>query len=341
MPVASWASCFTADYSFVNEGLAAHTGSTQSSGTALQRRQFRIGGRNTARLAGARQCARQLCPFRSDTRRLAGLLVRRTLLCQELPTPPPNAGGVPAATLQRRRASASGSTRRARSARAATSSSTAWALVSSASMPSAGPGQRAWVPIDDSGDQRPVGPGSGQAGPYRGLASWSATLDCGSAAQLLRSADAALQSGEREDVAADLARSSGWCAPTRNRLRIRDLWRPASSQNFCFDAKAKKRGTSMKIARRQPGLGTAVAGAGPLLGRSRSRFVHAAPAVARRVLFFYFPDGSGGTTASGEPSLWHAKRPGARFCSERSAASARSRCAMTAFFKRPEHGADR
>jgi len=69
----------------------------------------------------------------------------------------------------------------------------------------------------------------------------------------------------------------------------------------------------MKIARRQllSGLlGTAVAGAGAsLLGRARLRSVHAAPAVARRVLFFYFPDGVAGPTASGGPSPWHLSGP--------------------------------
>ncbi len=57
-------------------------------------------------------------------------------------------------------------------------------------------------------------------------------------------------------------------------------------------------------------LGTAAgAAASYLLGQPTQRRAHAAPATARRILFFYFPDGVAGPTASGEPSLWHLSGP--------------------------------
>lgn len=57
-------------------------------------------------------------------------------------------------------------------------------------------------------------------------------------------------------------------------------------------------------------LGTAACGAAAYaLGRSLRRTAQAGPATARRILFFYFPDGVAGPAASGEPSLWHLSGP--------------------------------
>lgn len=57
-------------------------------------------------------------------------------------------------------------------------------------------------------------------------------------------------------------------------------------------------------------LGTAACGAAAYsLGRSARRSAHAGPATARRILFFYFPDGVAGPAAGGGPSLWHLSGP--------------------------------
>ena len=50
------------------------------------------------------------------------------------------------------------------------------------------------------------------------------------------------------------------------------------------------------------GLGATVVGASTF---GRSRRARADGPVAKRVLFFYFPDGIPGTSQNGEPSLWH------------------------------------
>jgi hypothetical protein len=69
-----------------------------------------------------------------------------------------------------------------------------------------------------------------------------------------------------------------------------------------------------KLGRRS--LLKALAGAAavaPLASFSGRRALAASAGVARRIIFFYFPDGVPATSQSGEPSLWHATGAGPNF----------------------------
>jgi hypothetical protein len=83
----------TANYSFVNESLAAIYGIAGVTGPQLRKQAYGKGGRagvlGHGSVLGSYSYSDQTSPIRR------GLLVRRRLLCQELPAPPPNAGGVP------------------------------------------------------------------------------------------------------------------------------------------------------------------------------------------------------------------------------------------------------
>jgi hypothetical protein len=84
---------FTADYSFLNATLAQIYGVSGVSSSALQKQPYGRPGRagllGHGSVLGSYAYSDQTSPIRR------GLLVRRRLLCQELPAPPPNAGGVP------------------------------------------------------------------------------------------------------------------------------------------------------------------------------------------------------------------------------------------------------
>lgn len=83
----------TADYTFVNEALAALYGIDGVTGDALVRASYPDGRRagllSHASLLAATAHSDQSSPIQR------GLFVRRRLLCQEFPQPPANAGGVP------------------------------------------------------------------------------------------------------------------------------------------------------------------------------------------------------------------------------------------------------
>ena len=85
---------FTADYSFLNSELAKVYGVGGVSGTELSKQsygsQLRSGFLSHGSVLGSYSHSDQTSPIRR------GLFVRRQLLCEELPPPPPNAGGVPA-----------------------------------------------------------------------------------------------------------------------------------------------------------------------------------------------------------------------------------------------------
>lgn len=84
---------FTADYSFLNATLAQIYGVPGVTGTSLRKQPYGRPGRagllGHGSVLGSYAYSDQTSPIRR------GLLVRRRLLCQELPAPPPNAGGVP------------------------------------------------------------------------------------------------------------------------------------------------------------------------------------------------------------------------------------------------------
>lgn len=88
-----FASLLTADHTFVNAALAAHYGIDGVDGAALRRVEApperRGGVLGHGSVLAVQAHADQSSPIRR------GLFVRRTLLCQELPPAPPNAGGVP------------------------------------------------------------------------------------------------------------------------------------------------------------------------------------------------------------------------------------------------------
>jgi hypothetical protein len=83
----------TADYTFVDERLARHYGLAGVSGGDFRKVSYpdglRAGVLGHASLLGATAHSDQTSPIRR------GLMVRRRLLCQDLPPPPPNAGGLP------------------------------------------------------------------------------------------------------------------------------------------------------------------------------------------------------------------------------------------------------
>ncbi|HNN96672.1 MAG TPA: DUF1592 domain-containing protein [Pseudomonadota bacterium] len=230
---------FTADYSFVNEGLARLYGLDAVSGTALQRRQFGSAGGTRRGLLGHGSVLASYAHSDQTSPIRRGLLVRRTLLCQELPTPPPNAGGVPAVD------SAATTRERFRQHTQNPFCKSCHQFIDGVgfgferfdAIGRARDSERG-VPIDDSGDMNDLsGLGSGQAGPYRGLSELAGRL---STADRLRSCfvrqTLRFSRGEREDVAADL------CQMERLRTqfqasgyRIRDLWIALSQQpEFLF-----------------------------------------------------------------------------------------------------------
>ncbi len=83
----------TADYTFVDSNLARHYGMPAPSGAGLQRQKYADGFRAGILGHGAMLATTSHSDQSSPIRR--GLFVRRRLLCQEFPVPPPNAGGVP------------------------------------------------------------------------------------------------------------------------------------------------------------------------------------------------------------------------------------------------------
>ncbi len=88
-----FASLLTADYTFVNDALAAHYGMPGGMGAGLRRvdapAERRGGLLGHGSVLATYAHADQSSPIRR------GLFVRNRLLCQELPPAPPNAGGVP------------------------------------------------------------------------------------------------------------------------------------------------------------------------------------------------------------------------------------------------------
>lgn len=84
---------WTADYSFLNDSLARIYGVAGVTGALLQKKPYGASGRagllGHGSVLGSAAYSDQTSPIRR------GVLVRRRLLCQELPVPPPNAGGVP------------------------------------------------------------------------------------------------------------------------------------------------------------------------------------------------------------------------------------------------------
>ena len=84
---------FTADYSFLNADLAKLYGVGGVSGSQLGKQPYgsipRSGVLGHGSVLGSYAHSDQSSPIRR------GLFVRRQLLCEELPPPPPNAGGVP------------------------------------------------------------------------------------------------------------------------------------------------------------------------------------------------------------------------------------------------------
>lgn len=88
---------FTADYTFMNEPLARLYGVSGISGTALQKVPYsRATGTPRAGILGHGSVLASYAHSDQTSPIRRGLFVRRSLLCQELPNPPPNAGGVPA-----------------------------------------------------------------------------------------------------------------------------------------------------------------------------------------------------------------------------------------------------
>ena len=84
----------TADYSFLNDALAQIYGVTGVTGAQLRKQSYggssgRAGLLGHGSVLASYSHSDQTSPIRR------GLFVRRRLLCQELPAPPPNAGGVP------------------------------------------------------------------------------------------------------------------------------------------------------------------------------------------------------------------------------------------------------
>jgi hypothetical protein len=89
----SFAELLTADYSFLNAELAAHYGVSGPGGSGLVRTAYGD-GRRAGLLGHASVLATQAHSDQTSPIR-RGLLVRRHLLCQDLPPPPPDAASVP------------------------------------------------------------------------------------------------------------------------------------------------------------------------------------------------------------------------------------------------------
>ena len=88
----SYAELLTADYSFIDDRLAALYDAEAPGSTELQQTTLpsnRAGLLGHASILGSYAYSDQSSPVRR------GLFVRRQILCQELPDPPPDAGGVP------------------------------------------------------------------------------------------------------------------------------------------------------------------------------------------------------------------------------------------------------
>ena len=83
----------TADYSFLNDALARHYGIAGSFTSALQKQA--LTGSPRAGLLGHGSVLASYAHSDQSSPIKRGLFIRRRLLCQELPAPPPNAGGVP------------------------------------------------------------------------------------------------------------------------------------------------------------------------------------------------------------------------------------------------------
>lgn len=224
----------TADYTFVNEPLARLYGLPAVVGAALQRRSYAAAGRARRGILGHGSVLASYAHSDQTSPIRRGLLIRRTLLCQELPTPPPNAGGVPAVD-------ATATTRE----RFRQHTDNPFCKSCHQFIDGVGFGferfdaigqardRERGQPIDDRGDLNDLERlGSGQAGPYQGLAELGGRLATAERVQAcfvrqtLRFAR-----GEREDVAADL------CQLERLRARFRDggermveLWVALSGQ---------------------------------------------------------------------------------------------------------------
>jgi hypothetical protein len=82
-----------ADYSFLNEALARHYGVPGVTGGELRRQA--LGGAPRVGLLGHGSVLASYSHSDQSSPIKRGLFIRRRLLCQELPAPPPNAGGVP------------------------------------------------------------------------------------------------------------------------------------------------------------------------------------------------------------------------------------------------------
>ncbi|MBL9008511.1 MAG: DUF1592 domain-containing protein [Myxococcales bacterium] len=223
---------FTADYSFLNESLAKLYGLAGATGSTLVRRSYGSDQRRGLLGHGSVLSSYAHSDQTSPIRR--GLLVRRTLLCQELPTPPPNAGSIPAVD-------AAATTRE----RFRQHTQNPFCKGCHQYIDGVGFGFERFdaigqprdtersMPIDDSGDLNDLeGLGSGHSAPYRGLVELGQRLSQADSAracfvrQALRFAR-----GIHEDVAADL------CLLSRLRVRfseqgdrIAELWVALSLQ---------------------------------------------------------------------------------------------------------------
>jgi hypothetical protein len=225
---------FTADYTFVNEPLARLYGLPAVVGSMLQRRNYAAGSPLRRGLLGHGSVLASYAHSDQSSPIRRGLLVRRTLLCQELPTPPPNAGGVPAVDAA--------ATTRERFRQHTDNpfckgchqfiDGVGFGFERFDAIGKARDSERG-QPIDDSGDLNDLDAiGSGQPGPYRGLAELGQRLSTAERVrgcfvrQTLRFAR-----GEREDVAADLCQIERLRAQFRDGgYRIVDLWVALSQQ---------------------------------------------------------------------------------------------------------------
>jgi hypothetical protein len=92
-PAGTLDALFLADYSFLNEALARHYGVPGVTGSALRKQPYgaapRVGLLGHGSVLASYSHSDQSSPIKR------GLFIRRRVLCQELPAPPPNAGGVP------------------------------------------------------------------------------------------------------------------------------------------------------------------------------------------------------------------------------------------------------
>ena len=217
---------FTADYSFLNDSLAALYGLSGGLGSSLQRRPYGVEQRRGILGHGSVLASYAHSDQTSPIRR--GLLVRRTLLCQELPTPPPNAGSIPpvdaAATTRERFRQHTQNPFCKGCHQYIDGVGFGFERFDAIGQPRS---SERGMPIDDSGDMNDLeGLGSGRSAPFRGLAELGQRLAQADSAracfvrQTLRFAR-----GEREDVAADL------CLLSRLRVRfheqgdrIAELW---------------------------------------------------------------------------------------------------------------------